>query len=136
MSLLLTTALSSENRKIRYIDSHAVLPQWKFSGDELRVDCTGRVIVRSGAQARLVRGAQRVLVSDPSKTLEECNTGLHLTNTSGPFVGTGILRSSLGLSYFLFEIRPDDDWTLFIDRRSTARSLVTYPRSWRIGHTG
>ena len=40
------------------------------------VDCTGRATVRAGAQAHLDRGASRVLVSAPSKSLQDCDAVL------------------------------------------------------------
>jgi glyceraldehyde 3-phosphate dehydrogenase len=40
------------------------------------IDCTGRATRRPGAQAHLDRGAQRVLVSAPSKSLEDCDAVL------------------------------------------------------------
>ena len=40
------------------------------------LDCTGRATRRTGAQAHLDRGAKRVLVSAPPKTLEDCDAVL------------------------------------------------------------
>lgn len=40
------------------------------------IDCTGRATVRAGAQAHIDRGARRVLVSAPSKTLQDCDAVL------------------------------------------------------------
>ena len=59
------------NRSIEYIDSSKELPDWAALGVELVVDCTGRATTRAGAQAHLDRGANRVLVSAPSKTRED-----------------------------------------------------------------
>jgi len=52
------------------------LPDWAGLGVELVIDCTGRATTRIGAQAHLVRGAKRVLVSAPSKTLQDCDAVL------------------------------------------------------------
>lgn len=61
---------------IRYIDSSRELPDWAALGVEVVVDCTGRATTRAGAQAHLDRGAKTVLVSAPSKTLEDCDAVL------------------------------------------------------------
>jgi glyceraldehyde 3-phosphate dehydrogenase len=63
-------------REIRYFDSMKELPDWGALGVDLVVDCTGRATVRAGAQAHLDRGAKRVLVSAPSKTLQDCDAVL------------------------------------------------------------
>jgi len=63
-------------RKIKYLDSSKSLPDWAASGVELVIDCTGRATTRIGAQAHLDRGAKRVLVSAPSKTLQDCDAVL------------------------------------------------------------
>jgi glyceraldehyde 3-phosphate dehydrogenase len=52
------------------------LPNWKALGVELVIDCTGRATTREGAQAHLDRGAKRVLVSAPSKSLDDCDAVL------------------------------------------------------------
>ncbi len=64
------------DRRIRYINSMEKLPDWRASGVDLVVDCTGRATVRSGAEAHLDRGAKRVLVSAPSKSLDDCDAVL------------------------------------------------------------
>ena len=64
------------DRRIRYINSMEKLPDWQASAVDLVVDCTGRATVRSGAQAHLDRGAKRVLVSAPSKSLDDCDAVL------------------------------------------------------------
>jgi glyceraldehyde 3-phosphate dehydrogenase len=64
------------DRRIRYINSMESLPDWRALGVDLVVDCTGRATVRSGAQAHLDRGAGRVLVSAPSKSLDDCDAVL------------------------------------------------------------
>ncbi|HZO72093.1 MAG TPA: glyceraldehyde 3-phosphate dehydrogenase NAD-binding domain-containing protein [Ktedonobacteraceae bacterium] len=63
-------------RTIAYIDSTKEVPDWRALGVDLVVDCTGRAVTRPGAQAHLDRGAQRVLVSAPSKTLQDCDAVL------------------------------------------------------------
>jgi hypothetical protein len=52
------------------------LPSWKALGVDLVIDCTGRATTRSGAQAHLDAGANRVLLSAPSKTREDCDAVL------------------------------------------------------------
>ncbi|HET7037885.1 MAG TPA: glyceraldehyde 3-phosphate dehydrogenase NAD-binding domain-containing protein [Thermomicrobiaceae bacterium] len=56
-------------RAIRYLNSADALPDWAALGVDLVIDCTGRATVRAGAQAHLDRGARRVLVSAPSKSM-------------------------------------------------------------------
>lgn len=63
-------------REIPYFDSSKELPDWAALGVELVVDCTGRATTRPVAQAHLDRGAKRVLVSAPSKTLQDCDAVL------------------------------------------------------------
>lgn len=63
-------------REIKYFDSSKSLPDWRALGVDLVVDCTGRATVRAGAQAHLDSGAKRVLVSAPSKTLQDCDAVL------------------------------------------------------------
>ncbi len=63
-------------RPITYVNSSESLPDWGSLGVDLVIDCTGRATVRSGAQAHLDRGAKRVLVSAPSKTLQDCDAVL------------------------------------------------------------
>jgi glyceraldehyde 3-phosphate dehydrogenase len=69
-------ALVIGDHRIRYINSTESLPDWGALGVDLVVDCTGRATVRSGAQAHLDRGARRVLVSAPSKSLDDCDAVL------------------------------------------------------------
>ena len=63
-------------RGIKYINSLEQLPDWSALGVDLVIDCTGRATVRSGAQAHLDRGAKHVLISAPSKTLDDCDAVL------------------------------------------------------------
>jgi len=63
-------------REILFFDTTKELPDWKALGVDLVIDCTGRATTRPGAQAHLDRGAKRVLVSAPSKTLQDCDAVL------------------------------------------------------------
>lgn len=64
------------DKKISYINSTQSLPDWKSLGVELVIDCTGRATRRPGAEAHLANGAKRVLVSAPSKTLQDTDAVL------------------------------------------------------------
>lgn len=61
---------------ITWIDARNGAPDWKALGVDLVLDCTGRATSRAGAQAHLDAGARRVLVSAPSKTLDDCDAVL------------------------------------------------------------
>lgn len=63
-------------REVPYFNSMKALPDWKALGVDLVIDCTGRASTRAGAQAHLDAGAGRVLVSAPSKTLQDCDAVL------------------------------------------------------------
>jgi len=63
-------------REIPYFDSSKALPDWRALGVDLVIDCTGRAVTRSVAQAHLDAGAGRVLVSAASKTLNDCDAVL------------------------------------------------------------
>lgn len=63
-------------RDIQYINSASEVPDWNALGVDLVIDCTGRAVTRSVAQVHLDRGAKRVLVSGPSKTLDDCDAVL------------------------------------------------------------
>jgi len=63
-------------REIKFFDTSQSLPDWAGLGVELVIDCTGRATTRNGAQAHFDRGAKRVLVSAPSKTLQDCDAVL------------------------------------------------------------
>lgn len=62
--------------RIPYINSSQELPDWKSMEVDLVIDCTGRAVTRAVAQAHLDRGAKRVLVSGPSKSLDDCDAVL------------------------------------------------------------
>jgi glyceraldehyde 3-phosphate dehydrogenase len=64
------------DRTIRYFNSQQELPDWGALNIDLVVDCTGRATARPVAQAHLDRGAKRVLVSAPSKSLQDCDAVL------------------------------------------------------------
>ncbi|MCM3782446.1 glyceraldehyde-3-phosphate dehydrogenase [Neobacillus mesonae] len=108
-------------RKIRYVNSYNEVPNWKALGVDLVIDCTGRAVTRSVAEQHLERGAQRVLVSGPSKSLEDCDAvllkGINLdsfdpekhkiismasctTNALAPVVK--LVRENYGIQYGLF----------------------------------
>lgn len=63
-------------RDIPYFDSSQELPDWAALGVDVVIECTGRATVRSGAQVHLDRGAKRVLVSAPSKSMQDCDAVL------------------------------------------------------------
>jgi glyceraldehyde 3-phosphate dehydrogenase len=63
-------------RKIAYFNAQQALPDWGALGVDLVIDCTGRATTRPGAQAHLDKGAKRVLVSGPSKSLQDCDAVL------------------------------------------------------------
>jgi len=65
-------------RKIPYYNALEGIPDWGALGVDVVVDCTGRATVRAGAQAHLDRGAKRVLVSAPSKSLQDADAVLLL----------------------------------------------------------
>lgn len=72
------------DRQIEYLNSAKEIPNWEELGVDLVIDCTGRAVTRSVAQLHLDRGAKRVLVSGPSKSLEDCDAvllkGINLTS--------------------------------------------------------
>jgi glyceraldehyde 3-phosphate dehydrogenase len=68
--------LTIGGRNIPYLNSANEIPDWGAMGADLVVDCTGRSTTRAGAQAHLDRGAKYVLVSAPSKTLNDCDAVL------------------------------------------------------------
>ncbi|CAG7623032.1 Glyceraldehyde-3-phosphate dehydrogenase [Paenibacillus solanacearum] len=73
-----------DNQEIPYLNSPEALPDWEALGVDVVIDCTARATTRSGAQAHLDRGAKKVLVSAPSKSLEDCDAillpGINLDN--------------------------------------------------------
>ncbi|GLX70987.1 glyceraldehyde-3-phosphate dehydrogenase [Paenibacillus glycanilyticus] len=114
-------AIRIGGREIRYINSSGEVPNWGELGVELVIDCTGRAVTRPVAQQHLDRGAKRVLVSGPSKSLEDCDAvllkGINLasfdpekhkiismasctTNALAPVVK--LVRENYGIQYGLF----------------------------------
>jgi glyceraldehyde 3-phosphate dehydrogenase len=108
-------------RTIPYHDVSKGLPDWQALGVDLVIDCTGRATTRSGALPHLEHGAKHVLVSAPSKSLEETDAvllpGINLesfdparhkivsmgsctTNSLAPVVK--VIREHWGLRYGLF----------------------------------
>ena len=108
-------------RHIPYLDSMKEVPDWGAMGVDLVIDCTGRAVTRAGAQVHFERGAKRVLVSAPSKTLQDCDAvllpGINLdtfdpekhkivsmasctTNALAPVVK--VMREQFGIQYGLF----------------------------------
>jgi glyceraldehyde 3-phosphate dehydrogenase len=108
-------------REIQYFNSSKEVPDWKALDVELVIDCTGRAVTRAGAQVHLDRGALRVLVSAPSKSLDDCDAvllkGINLdsfdpekhkiismasctTNALAPVVK--IVKENFGIKYGLF----------------------------------
>ena len=63
-------------REIRFFNSAKELPNWAELEVALVVDCTGRATKREFAQAHLDRGAKTVLVSAPSKSMQDCDAVL------------------------------------------------------------
>lgn len=70
------TSISIDGRRITYINSREGVPDWKALGIDLVVDCTGRGVTREAAERHLTNGAERVLISGPSKTAEDCDAVL------------------------------------------------------------
>jgi glyceraldehyde 3-phosphate dehydrogenase len=68
--------LTIGGRSIRFFNVKEPMPSWADLGIDLVVDCTGRATTRAGAQAHLDKGAKRVLVSGPAKTLDDCDAVL------------------------------------------------------------
>jgi glyceraldehyde 3-phosphate dehydrogenase len=69
-------SLSIGAREIPYLDMSAGLPDWGALGVELVIDCTGCATTRAGARAHLDRGARRVVVSAPCRSLDDCDAVL------------------------------------------------------------
>ena len=64
------------DKRIKYVNSKAEVPDWKALGVDIVVDCTGRATTRAGAQAHIDRGAKYVLISAASKSLQDCDAVL------------------------------------------------------------
>jgi glyceraldehyde 3-phosphate dehydrogenase len=63
-------------REIPYFNAMQALPDWASLEVDLVVDCTGRATTRPAAQAHIDGGARRVLISGPSKSLQDCDAVL------------------------------------------------------------
>lgn len=63
-------------KEILFYDSTQSLPDWGKLGVDVVVDCTARARTRAGAQVHLNHGAKKVLVSAPSKSLQDCDAVL------------------------------------------------------------
>jgi glyceraldehyde 3-phosphate dehydrogenase len=108
-------------KDIPYYNSAREIPHWGDLGIDLVVDCSGRSTTRAGAQLHLDRGAKRVLISAPPKTLQDCDavllkginledfnpaahriisTGSCTTNALAPVVKA--IRENFGIRYGLF----------------------------------
>jgi glyceraldehyde 3-phosphate dehydrogenase len=109
------------DRSILYLNSSQEIPNWSELGVGLVIDCTGRAVTRQVAQLHLERGAKRVLVSGPSKSLDDCDAvllkGINLdsfdpekhkiismasctTNALAPVIK--LVRENYGIQYGLF----------------------------------
>lgn len=64
------------DKEIVFFNTSEGLPNWGDLGVDVVVDCTGRAVTRVGAQEHLRHGAKKVLVSAPSKTLQDCDAVL------------------------------------------------------------
>jgi glyceraldehyde 3-phosphate dehydrogenase len=106
---------------IAYLNSAKEIPHWGDLGVELVIDCSGRSTTRAGAQLHLDRGAGRVLISAPPKSLEDCDAVLlrginledydpkkHLIVSTGSCTTNGlapvvkVVRENFGIQYGLF----------------------------------
>jgi glyceraldehyde 3-phosphate dehydrogenase len=65
-------------REIPYYNTKDALPDWGAMNIDLVIDCTGRGTTRAGAQPHLDKGAKRVLVSAPSKSMADTDAVLLL----------------------------------------------------------
>jgi glyceraldehyde 3-phosphate dehydrogenase (phosphorylating) len=71
-----SAGLAIGDATIKWIDARSETADWGPLGVDLVLDCSGRATTRAGAQAHLDAGARRVLVSAPSKTLDDCDAVL------------------------------------------------------------
>jgi glyceraldehyde 3-phosphate dehydrogenase len=70
------TGFNIGGRDIPYFNVKDALPDWGALGVDLVIDCTGRATTRPIAQQHIDAGAKRVLVSGPSKTMQDCDAVL------------------------------------------------------------
>ncbi len=113
--------LTIGRNNIPYYNSAREIPDWRALGIDLVVDCSGRSTTRAAAQLHLDRGAKRVLISAPPKSLADCDavllkginledfnpqthriisTGSCTTNALAPVVK--VMREHFGIRYGLF----------------------------------
>ena len=107
--------------EIPYFNSADGIPNWRKLDIQLVVDCSGRAIRREGASAHLDHGAKYVLVSAPSKTLDDCDAvllkGINLDNfdphrhyivsmgsctTNALAAPIKVIKEAFGIEYGLF----------------------------------
>jgi glyceraldehyde 3-phosphate dehydrogenase len=62
--------------RVSWLDARTQTADWRDLDVGLVLDCSGRATTRAGAQVHLDAGARRVLVSAPSKTLDDCDAVL------------------------------------------------------------
>lgn len=129
------------DRHIAYLNGREVEPHWGELEIDIVVDCTGRATTRTGAQAHLDRGAKRVLVSAPSRSLDDCDAvllpGINLdafdpdrhkiismasctTNALGPVVK--VLRELVGI---------EDGFFSTVHAYTSSQSLTDKPKQDR-----
>ncbi|TDO20295.1 type I glyceraldehyde-3-phosphate dehydrogenase [Pedobacter duraquae] len=115
------TGFLLNGNEIAYVDSSNGIPDWNKLGVDLVVDCSGRATKRAGAQAHLDQGAKYVLVSAPSKSLEDCDAvllkGINLEQfdpashhiismgsctTNALAVPIRVIKEAFGIEYGLF----------------------------------
>jgi threonine dehydrogenase-like Zn-dependent dehydrogenase len=82
------------DRAIPYYNVATGRPGWGALGIDVVIECSGRATTRAGAQPHLDRGAKHVLVSAPSKTLEDADAVLLPGSTSISSTRSGT-RSSI-----------------------------------------
>lgn len=113
--------ITLSGKAIPYLNSAKEIPNWGELGIDLVVDCSGRSTTRAAAQLHLDKGAKRVLISAPPKTLADCDavllkginladfdperhkiisTGSCTTNALAPVVK--VIREHFGIRYGLF----------------------------------
>jgi glyceraldehyde 3-phosphate dehydrogenase len=114
-------SISIGENTIAYLNAAKDIPNWGEMGVDVVVDCSGRSTTRAGAQLHLDKGAKRVLISAPPKSLEDCDavllkginledfdpathkivsTGSCTTNGLAPVVK--VVRENFGIQYGLF----------------------------------
>lgn len=116
-----TSGFVLNGNEIAYVDSSKGVPDWGKLGVDLVVDCSGRATKREGAQAHIDQGASYVLVSAPSKSLNDCDAvllkGINLEQfdasshhiismgsctTNALAVPIKVIREEFGIEYGLF----------------------------------